>query len=265
MEIRSAVSCPRKLTYPILLKGGTEEWSNWDIWTPNYLRNVVGHRPIPVEIWKAGDRDGLVGSSTMLVRDYIELQDDCNNLGDRMYAAEIAVSQFLPELYAAIPKRFDFTGLRSDMVPFIYFGRNSFTPFHYHERTSVALMQMFGSKKILLGPPNRLKAEKSWLSYQRNFAKVNLDGWISSHAVYGGGTTVSITLSWRASIWELDKVKAVRSIGPLIAEASFLRFARLVRGTRYLNWLCTIAQRLGAVKDGRRLADEIRAIGSGGR
>jgi Cupin-like domain len=157
---------------PVIMTGVTDKWPAFSKWTPEYLAELSGDRPLNITRMINGD---YVNSENcdMKLGDYIKELDKMTDDGDKLYLGELPMAQYLPELLEDVnpPAYFDKT--EDDPKCFLYVGKSLFSQLHYHTCGSATLCPMHGYKKVRLYAPDQTKYlyKYPWYSVNHNMSK----------------------------------------------------------------------------------------------
>lgn len=155
---------------PVLIRGVVDQWEAFKLWTPDYLANQVGDRPVPVHVMSDGDYARST-SRTMTVTEYLSKLDAATG-EERLYMGEVKLREHLPELLEQLEVPDYFAG-ENLMAVALYFGQDLFSQLHYHLFGSAALCQIHGHKRVWLYPPDQtpLLSKYPWYTKNANMSR----------------------------------------------------------------------------------------------
>jgi len=256
---------------PVLIMGLTRDWPAHATWNPEYLREKIGNRRVPIKTYSSAEgRYGFPTFRFTTFGDYLDLQEDPHQrrlcrLGD------VNIEPFLSELSPDIrrPALVESSTCRAAL----FTGVDTFCNAHYHTADEALLTQVFGQKRILLFPPRYAQSlyPVPWYQLANNWSSVNVEmpdldrhprfkeaqpievlvspgqslyipvHWF--HAVFGVGMTATVTWFWPSNVrrWQFPFPGYRAFVSPV-------RYARFIlpiaRKTGQMDRLAALATRL---------------------
>lgn len=162
---------------PVVITDLSNKWRAFDKWKdPDYLRDKVGHRQVPVYECDPENREavrrfagflpvaGAVNRHTMALKtllDRLEEMDpaqDGTHFKGRFYLADCTLSEFIPELLEDIdvPDLLEKPKAKAAIsIPRVWIGRNNFSRTHMHVKNHDLLCQLVGQKRCLMFGPEQ--------------------------------------------------------------------------------------------------------------
>lgn len=147
---------------PVIVKEHVTEWPAYKKWSPEYLANKYGHKPVQVVAMRDGDYANASSIKIPLAQylqrigaiDGTDESFEGKTLDPELtyYLAQMPLEQFLPELLddVEVPPFFDKEKFGTAVI---YIGAHLFSQLHYHPNGSATLCLLYGEKRVrLFGP-----------------------------------------------------------------------------------------------------------------
>ncbi|WP_395397833.1 DUF6065 family protein [Novosphingobium sp. BL-8A] len=207
--------------WPALLVGELAGWPAVERWTPDYLREKVGPRPVQIQVDRNADADferNMAAHSTSMPFDaFIDSIAQPGAGNDRYLTAynsaanQEALAPLQPDL-GFIPKLLKYEA--GHPSGFMWIGpAGTFTPLH-HDLTNNLLLQISGRKRVLMVPPTetpRLYNDHHVYSRVRDLLEPGivgkfpgLDGLRVHEVILQPGEALFIPLGWWHQVTSLD-------------------------------------------------------------
>jgi len=146
---------------PVVLKGGIDHWPALKRWTPEYLREKVGHAEVEIQYGRDGDpnyeRNARQHKKRILMRDFVDMVVEGGETND-YYMTAGNTKKSLEGIESLFEELGDFhEGYRKpeslSRQNLLWFGpKGTFTPLH-HDLTNNMLVQLYGRKKVTVYSP----------------------------------------------------------------------------------------------------------------
>ncbi len=254
---------------PAVFPGGAGDWPAVQRWGPDYFCSVAGDTPVLTRFEPSAEhirfytpRGGQ--DETMSFAEYIG-KLTAEPPDNRYYIAPSPVARSLPVLLDDC----DCTALTDSREAALFFGRDVFSPTHYHGDEEGVLCQIFGTKRITLFAPSQshLMYPFAWHTPVLNFSQVDprrpdlvrfprfaeatpieiemhagdmiylpVHWW---HSVESPGLSCAISFFWKAKArhWRYPRpalaVHAHAWLSPLMLRARARRFGNKLRRLRH--------------------------------
>ena len=164
---------------PVILTDVVSQWPAFANWNPDYLREVAGDATVDVHYDADGDfqrwysPEGLQDRQ-MTLREFVDLLT-ASPPERRFYMTEHSLARISERLVGEV----DAGGYAdpegtSAPQPYVFLGRDTMMPLHYHGTTEAILCQIVGDKEIVLYPPEQtaLLRAHPWRSRYWHFSRV---------------------------------------------------------------------------------------------
>jgi len=259
-------------TEPRFLPGFARNWRCVQQWSLDYLAAHIGDAEVGIECYKQSVGIGTPMIKVMKVRDFLE-EISGEYPSPRRYLAEQDIHAF-PQLHGDV--FLERAPMHGRCRHLLFVGRQTYTPWHYHEREHALLVGVIGHKQVTLCSPDRAHGQlkpRPWYSLRRNFGYQHKDAEQESfrtytvepgdalyipvhwwHDVRSDGISVSVTSFWRAPLrdWSFP-TPTFRTVSGHMLEKSLGMCANLMVRCGLLDLTCDIASALNIVDDAAAL------------
>lgn len=142
---------------PVLIKGHFDPGQAMFAWDHATLKERAGSRPIRVTMAEEGihfNKQTVAKMTEMPLATYLDHLETGEAASRQLYAAQLRIAQFLPELVAelAYPAYFDQDQCSAANL---WYGPGQVSPLHYDAQNNL-LLQLKGRKRVLLFAPEEL-------------------------------------------------------------------------------------------------------------
>jgi hypothetical protein len=152
--------CHYATNWPVVIEGALKGWPALDRWTPEYLKSVIGDRPVQVQVARTSDPDyERLKDEHVAMMPFDQFIDRINRpgAGNEAYLTAYnapANAKALAPLHADLGFLEDYlTREVADPHGMMWIGpAGTFTPLH-HDLTNNLLLQLVGRKQVLLAAP----------------------------------------------------------------------------------------------------------------
>jgi len=161
---------------PVILTGVSTTWRATSGWSPDYLKSVAGQSNITVHFhkdrnfhswylrpWEREDRK-------LTLSEWLDILITGND-----YKQYYMTEHRLRDVSATLVEDVDMSTYVDKQDPFLFMGRDTYMPLHYHGTTEALLCQLQGTKNISLYPPSQFSLiyYRPWYSYSWLFSQVD--------------------------------------------------------------------------------------------
>ena len=160
---------------PVILTGVASAWPAVERWSPDYLREVAGESLVTVHFEEKGDFHNWYGAKRrvdlrMPLGEFVDLLTR-EPPERRYYMTEHDLRPVSEQLCADL----DASAYVDRPSPFLFLGRDTKMPVHYHGTTEAILCQILGTKEVTLYSPAqwRLLYAHPWYTRRYYFGRVD--------------------------------------------------------------------------------------------